>query len=105
MNEIVYVIALVVAASTLITWFVVAWLNKVLPARMRFQKIAIAGLMPTLLIVAFFSVWHVYERMEYEQGPKEGFMSPLVFLIVGFDFVLGNLVINLAVASLFGRPR
>lgn len=95
----------IIVVCACVAWLVVDSLNKVWPAHWRWLKVLAAGLLPTLIIVAVLVAWHVYARIEYERGPREGFMSPLLILLYGYPYVLLNIVVSFAVAFRGSRQR
>ena len=95
----------VLAAALLsaISWFSAIGLVRRLHSRGRSLWIVTAGLLPTALIIIGLAIWDHFAWQEYLKGPRDGYMSPLVFLLYGFPFLLGNLVMNLAAAAWAGR--
>ena len=89
-----------------LAWLVAARLTRERTTAYRGLKIIFAGLLPTLFIVFGLAVWEVIARYQYDHGPThDGFMGPMVGLIYGFTFILGNLITNMIFAVLRGRSR
>lgn len=95
----------ILAVSGCVVWLVVTILSQAWPASRRWPKVLLAGLTPTLIIIALLSAWHVWARIEYENAPQEGFMSPLLILLYGFPYALLNLAVNFGVALRVSRAR
>ena len=89
-----------------LSWLVVAHLVRGHTNGSRGLKIAFAGLLPTLLLIVGVWVWEVIARYQYDHGPAhDGFMGPMVGLIYGLPFLLGNLSANMIIAAWRGRSR
>jgi hypothetical protein len=94
----------VLVGCSVVVWIAVKVLNRIGEGWPIWAKVGLAGTLPTLLIIAALTLWHVQVVSDVRAGRQEGFMSPLVILIYGFPIFFVNLALNyLAAHSLLKR--
>ncbi len=95
------IVAAIIAITSVVSFFGIRFLDRRMPIKYSLPKIIVAGIFPSILIVAILAVWHYFEYQAYLRGPREGFMGPLLLLIYGFPYFIINLLCNLFVAGYF----
>jgi chromate transport protein ChrA len=90
---------LFVGAAVLVGGFIVVWLATEALSRIAagwplWAKAILCGALPTLIIIAVLTVWHMQVMGEVRAKGQHEFMSPLVILIYGFPIFFVNFVIN-----------
>jgi hypothetical protein len=100
---------LLIGVAVLVGCLTVVWLTVLVLKRAgadwpNWLKAFLAGILPTMLIIAGLTVWHFQVLEDVRAGRQEGFMSPLVILIYGFPIFFVNLAANfLAAVSMLKR--
>ena len=102
-NFVIPAIALLIAATSLLSWFAARWLNG---RFFRPASILIAGFAPVVLIVSAIGIWNQVELSAYRaSGSQEGYMGPLLILLYGFPYFVIMVVVDLVAAASAGKRK
>ena len=58
-----------------------------------------AGCLPTVLLLLAIVALHLWALAKYHSGPKDGFMSPVIVVVMTWPIILMNLMANFITAS------
>jgi hypothetical protein len=97
-------LTVIIIVSTTVAFFTENFLDRALPLKYALFKIIFAGILPTLLIILFLMAWDYFDYLQYLNGPQEGHMGAVVFLLYGFPYVLLNFLCNLC-AAVYSRRQ